>query len=267
MGMDYNIAMVYLLMLAIGVMGGFLSGLLGIGGGIVIFPALYYLPAFFGLEAIDVKSITGLTMIQGFVACTSAWLFYRSRRLFNRELVFWLGGPMCIMALVGAVSSAWVSNVLILVLFGILALVASLLMLKRGAVDDEASCEPSLKRFPMAATGALLGFILGIVGQGGAFIVIPLMLVVFRVPFRVAVGTMLAMGMMMTTAGLIGKAGTGQVPLDLSAAMLLGAIPFAQFGGRFNAKVDVLVLKRILAVIIIISTLKIWLDIKAIVLY
>lgn len=266
--MGYNMAMIYLLMFAIGAVGGVLSGLLGIGGGIVIFPALVYLPALFGLEGIDVKSITGLTMIQGFVACMSAWLFYRTKRLFNAHIVLWLGVPMCVMALAGAVSSAWVSNILILVLFGVLALLASLLMLRQGAGEDESIDElRPLKRLPMAAAGVLLGFILGMVGQGGAFIVIPLMLVVFKVPFRAAVGTMLAMGMMMTTAGLLGKAGTGQVPLDLSVAMLLGAIPFSQLGGRFSAKVDVVVLKRILAVIIIISTLKIWLDIEAIVLH
>lgn len=42
---------------------GFFSGLLGIGGGILMFPLLYYVPPILGLDLISIKSITGLTMI------------------------------------------------------------------------------------------------------------------------------------------------------------------------------------------------------------
>ena len=50
-------------------------GLLGIGGGIIMFPLLLYVPPLLGFEGIAVKSITGLTMIQGFFASCTAMLF------------------------------------------------------------------------------------------------------------------------------------------------------------------------------------------------
>jgi len=71
--------------------GGFFSGLLGIGGGIIMFPILLYLPPLLGFNIIEVKSITGLTMVQGFFASLTALLFYRKQRLVNKSLVLTLG--------------------------------------------------------------------------------------------------------------------------------------------------------------------------------
>jgi len=44
---------------------GFLSGLLGLGGGILLAPILLYAPQAAGLDSFPVKEITGLTMTQG----------------------------------------------------------------------------------------------------------------------------------------------------------------------------------------------------------
>mgnify|MGYP001172726581 CR=1 FL=1 len=56
----------------VGASVGFLSGLLGIGGGIIMFPLLLYVPPLAGFAPVDVKSITGLTMVQGFFAALTA---------------------------------------------------------------------------------------------------------------------------------------------------------------------------------------------------
>jgi uncharacterized membrane protein YfcA len=66
---------IYLFLFLAGSAVGFLSGLLGLGGGIMMFPLLFYLAPALGFEPIDVKSITGLTMAQGFFASLSAMLF------------------------------------------------------------------------------------------------------------------------------------------------------------------------------------------------
>ena len=64
-------AALFVFLALVGTSVGFLSGLLGIGGGIVMFPLLLYAPPLLGLGAIDVKSITGLTMVQGFFSALS----------------------------------------------------------------------------------------------------------------------------------------------------------------------------------------------------
>ena len=180
--------MIYLLLFSAGSAVGFLSGLLGIGGGIVMFPLLMYLPPALGLEPIDVKSITGLTMAQGFFASVSAMLFYNQHRLVNRPLVLSLGLSLFISSLAGSLFSSRASDSSILFIFGVLAVVAAVMMFiprsyaKDEATEDRVSCNKGLAVF----IGIFLGFFLGLLGQGGAFIIIPVLLYILKIPLRVA---------------------------------------------------------------------------------
>ena len=72
---------------------------------------------------------------------------------------------------------------------------------------------------------------------------------------------MLAIGVFSATAGMIGKAATGQVPYLMALVMLLGAIPFARLGGVVGKRSNVVFLRWLLAVIILLSSVKIWMDI------
>jgi len=48
----------------LGLIGGFFSGLLGIGGGIIMVPLLLYVPSLIGLEAISMKTTAAITIVQ-----------------------------------------------------------------------------------------------------------------------------------------------------------------------------------------------------------
>lgn len=255
--------MLFALLFAAGASVGFLSGLLGIGGGIVLFPLLVYAPPALGLAALDVKSITGLTMAQGFFASLSAVLFYHKHRLVNRRLVLAVGLSLFASSLAGALFSSRTSDRAILVVFGVLAVAAAAMMLlPRAYQRDELSEDRVSFNAPLAVGVALpLGFLLGMLGQGGAFIIIPVLLYVLRIPLRVALGSMLAIGIFSATAGLAGKAATGQVPLLPALAMLAGAVPFARLGGWVGRRTDVRYLRWLLAAVILLSAVKIWSDI------
>ena len=92
----------YLFLWAAGSIVGFFSGLLGIGGGILMFPLLLYVPSLLGLDPIGVKNITGLTMIQGFFASLTAMFFYNKHNLVNKSLVLTLGFSLFMSSLTGS---------------------------------------------------------------------------------------------------------------------------------------------------------------------
>jgi uncharacterized membrane protein YfcA len=253
----------YLFLLVAGSIVGFFSGLLGIGGGILMFPLLLYLPPLLGFDPIGIKNITGLTMIQGFFASLSAMLFYRQHKLVNRRLVITLGLSLFLSSLTGSFVSKIVPDKLLLFIFAGLALIASIMMLiPRSYAKDELTEDKVSFHGPTAVVlGITVGFLLGMVGQGGAFIIIPILLYVLKVPLRVAIGSMLAIGLFSSSAGLIGKIATGQVPFPMAATLLIGAIPSARFGGVVGKRTKTQYLKWLLAAIIVATAIKIGVDI------
>src|SRR5205809_5777064 len=75
-----------------GLVASFLSGLLGIGGGLVLTPFLLYLPPLVGGVAIPVKIVTGLTIVQAISGSALGTLRHRSYGNVSSRLV-WLMGP------------------------------------------------------------------------------------------------------------------------------------------------------------------------------
>jgi hypothetical protein len=256
-------AALYIFLIAAGAIVGFFSGLLGIGGGILMFPLLLYLPPLFGLDPVGVKNITGLTMIQGFFASLVAMFFYNKHNLVNKSLVLTLGLSLFMSSLTGSFLSKMVPDKPLLFTFGALAFIASVMMLiPRSYGKDELTEEKVTFHKPTAIIiGVSIGFLIGMVGQGGAFIIIPILLYVLKIPLRVALGSTLAIGLFSSSAGLIGKVATGQVPFHMAAALLVGAMPSARFGGFVGKKTKTQYLRWLLAAIIIGTATKIWVDI------
>jgi uncharacterized membrane protein YfcA len=253
----------YVFLFFAGSLGGFSSGLLGIGGGIIMFPLLLYLPPMLGFDAITIKHITGLTMIQGFFASLSAMLFYSKEKFVNKTLALTFGLSLFFSSLLGALFSKGSSDKSLLFIFGLLALVASVLMLipRSYQRDDLTEDKVDFHKTMAIVTGIFIGFLLGMVGQGGAFIIIPILLYALKIPLRVALGSTLAIGLFSATAGLIGKIATGQVPFTMASALLLGAIPTARFGGMVSKKTKTQFLRWLLAFIISATAIKVWYDI------
>lgn len=253
-------AALFLFLACVGLSVGFLSGLLGIGGGIVMFPLLLYAPPLLGLGSIDVKSITGLTMTQGFFSALTAMFFYYKNALVNRSLVLTLGSSLFLSSLLGSLLSKQVSDGSLLLVFGTLALIAAIMMLIPRSYGQDEMTEDTVEYHKPTAVmlGILLGFSIGLVGQGGAFILIPMMLYVLKVPLRVALGSTLAIGLFSSTAGLIGKVVTSQVPYAMALPLVLGAIPAARWGSIVGKRTDTRRLRWLLAALILATAVKVW---------
>ena len=255
-------ALFALFLLGVGGSVGFLSGLLGIGGGIVMFPLLLYVPRVLGLGDIDVKSVTGLTMVQGFFSALAALFYYHKNALVNKTLVLTLGLSLFLSSLAGSLISKSLPDRVLLMVFGTLAMIAAVMMLiPRSYAHDDLTEDKVVFNKPLAAgIGVALGFTIGLVGQGGAFILIPVMLYVLRIPLRVALGSTLAIGLFSSSAGIIGKVATGQVPYLYVVPLLVGAIPSARFGSIVGRNTKTQFLKWLLAALIAATAVKVWMN-------
>lgn len=251
------------MLFGLGLLGGGLSGLLGIGGGIIMVPLLLYVPPALGYTALGMKVVAGMTTVQSFAGTLSGALGHQRFKRIHWPLVGAIGIPMTLASFVGSRYSIYASEDLMLLIFAIMALVASLLMLMPKIEQlAEARLEDVRFSFPLAVTiGLLIGTAAGIIGQGGAFLYVPAMLYLLHIPTRICIGSALAVGIFSSGAVLLGRLGSGQIPWQDSLILVAGVIVGAQLGSLLSQRTPRVVLRRILAVVIFATALKIGINV------
>ena len=249
----------------LGFLGGFLAGLVGLGGGIILAPLLLYAPPAVGLEALGMKAVARLTIIQSLCSTAAAGLAHRRARLVHGRLVRWMGPTIFAASLCGAFLSETrvVSSEFLLGLFAGLALLAAILMLRRtnnGRGEETLSADQVPLSRPKALAAAVgVGFLGGMVGQSGAFLTIPLLVQVLRIPVRLAIGSSLAITFCAALAGSFGKlAGGGQVSWPQVGALVAGSLLGSQLGTALSHRMSTVYLRYCLAILIAVAAARMW---------
>ena len=213
---------------------------------------------------IPVKEVTGLMIVQGLAGALSGLARHGAYGYISWRLVLTMGIPIGVGALAGSLLSVQFSETVILAVLGTLAALAAAmtaLITLRPPKDEEAPGPFSFERNAAIAIAGSIGFAGGIVGLGGAFLLIPSMLFILHVPTRRAIASSLGIILFSTTAALAGKIATAKVPLVLAAVLVAGVVPAAQIGGVVSRRVRPRVLRYVFGVVIALVAGVIWLDV------
>jgi uncharacterized protein len=240
-----------------GLVASFLSGLLGIGGGLVLTPLLLYLPPIVGGSAIPVKIITGLTIMQAISGSVLGTLRHRSSGNVSSRLVLLMGPPSAIASLVGAFVSRDTPDSVILLVFAVLAFAGGVMLLlpvtPREVRAEEIRADPKVA-VPIAL---VLGFFGGMVGIGGIAFIIAALIYLLRVPPRIAIGSSLGIGLFAAIAALIGKAATAQIDPPLAAIVFVSALVASPFGAAVSVRTQPRALLTILSAVVMLAAIRI----------
>lgn len=176
---------------------GVAVGLLGGGGSILTTPLLVYVLDFDAKQAIATSLLV--------VAITSAFgLIYhaRAKRVrWKTGLIF--GGASMVGAFAGGQVGSRLPGALLLTAFAVMMGATAIAML-RGRKEVAAKAHKGLPIFRVLLDGAVVGFVTGLVGAGGGFLVVPALVLLGGLPMPVAVGTSLLVVMMKSFAGFAG---------------------------------------------------------------
>ncbi len=274
------------LILGLGGIVGFLSGMFGVGGGFLITPLLFFIgvpPA--------VAVATGANQV---VASSVSGVLAQMKR---KAVDFRMGIVLLAGGVIGSAVGIWVfqlmtnagqidlfvqlSYVLFLGLIGAMMLQESLRSLlrsrnvnapiRRAHVHSWVHGLPFKMKFrasglyisviPPLLVGALVGFLAAIMGVGGGFIMVPAMIYLLGMPTKVVVGTSLFQIIFVTAFTTVMHAVTNQ-SLDMLLALLLilGGVIGAQIGARVGVRLKAEQLRILLSLLVLAVSLRIAFD-------
>ncbi len=250
-------------MAALGAIGGLLAGLLGFGGGVLMFPLLYYVPPLLGLPRLEAQTVAAVVISQVFFSALVGGVAHLRGGRIHRSLTLIAGITSAGGAFVGGIASHWVSNRVLLILFGIVTVLVTAIMLMPApprSQDEITADRMVLPAIPLAGLSIITGMLAGLLGAGN-FIFPPLLIYILKVPTRIAIGSSLFIALINTSAGFLGKLLTGQIPFLITLAVVLGAAAGALVGERAHRRVSSPVLRKIYAVLVSVIALTVWINI------
>ncbi len=246
----------------IGFIGSFISGMIGIGGSIIKYPMLLYIPPLLGLTAFTAHEVSGISAIQVFFATIGGVWAYRKGGYLNKTLIIYMGGSILVGSFIGGYGSKLISEGGVNFVYAILATIAVILMFlpKRGLNEEEIT-NIHFNKWVAASLSFIVGLGAGIVGAAGAFLLVPIMITVLKIPTRVTIASSLAITFISSIGSTIGKITTGQVLLIPALIMIVASLIASPLGAKFGQKMPTKILQWILALLILGTSIKIWLDI------
>ncbi|MEC3882874.1 sulfite exporter TauE/SafE family protein [Halobacillus sp. HZG1] len=246
----------------IGFIGSYISGMLGIGGSIIKYPMLLYIPPLVGFTAFTAHEVSGISAVQVFFATIGGVWAYRKGGFLNKELILYMGVSILIGSFIGGYGSRFMAEDGINIVYGVLALIATVMMFvpKKG-IDDKPLDEVTFNKSLAAILALIVGVGAGIVGAAGAFLLVPIMLVVLKIPTRMTIASSLAITLISSIGATVGKVTTGQVEYFPAAIMVVASLIAAPLGAMAGKKVNTKILQTVLALLILGTTIKVWMDI------
>lgn len=277
-------------LLGLGGIVGFMSGMFGVGGGFLITPLLFFI----GIPP-PIAVATGANQV---VASSISGVLAHLRR---RTVDFRMGIVLTISGLIGSTIGIYVfsklsalgqvdlliqlSYVVFLGFIGLLmlqeglrALNRSRKMAKAGVTAPRRAHEhllvhrlPLKMKFrtsglyisviPPIAVGAFVGFLSAVMGVGGGFIMVPAMIYLLGMPTKVVVGTSLFQIIFTSAYTTVAHATTSfSVDMALALLLILGGVIGAQLGAQVALRLKAEQLRILLALLVIAVAAKIALE-------
>lgn len=244
--------------MASGLFVGFVVGLTGMGGGALMTPILVLLFHIEPLAAVSSDIVAAMVMkpIGGAV--------HWRRGTVRRDLVTWL--------MIGSIPSAFL-GVWLLRRFDMgaalqshikFALGIALLVVVNGLVvrpllmsRRQAPHNFELRRIPTLLIGIVGGLVVGLTSVGsGSLIIIALLMLYPRMELSELVGTDLVQAVPLVASAALGHLLFGNFKLGLTASILIGSIPGVFVGARFSSRAPDYVIRPSLALVLLLSGLK-----------
>ncbi len=259
--MEFEFLYFLILLLITGVFSGLLAGLLGVGGGLIVIPMVFYILNYYGFS-MNIIMHVAIASSLGVISLTSLSSIYAHYKLKNIDIdviIKWSFG-IILGSILGAIFASYINGNLLVIIFGVIASTVAISMFLNINIVIAKDIPQSflLNNF----ISFLIGYFSVLIGIGGGSFSVPT-LNAFGKNIHRAVGTSAAIGFFIALPGFITYASTGwiveglprfslgYVNLPIVLAVASVSVLTAPLGAKLSSKYNKKTLKKIFAIFLL----------------
>ncbi len=253
--------------LPFGALAGLLSGLMGIGGGLVLVPLFYYLFPHLGVDHAHLMSACVATSLVTIIvtASSSALSHWRMGNLNTRRFMP-IAGAMVVGGSCAGLVMPLLATELLRSVFALFALFIAWRMV-RGAKDPEPEITKSGVLLHQLSGSAIIGLFSALMGIAGGALLVPF-LNRMGIAVRQAIGIAAACGVVLAISGSISYAlvpvdagvmpagSLGYVYLPAAIGVVMTSVFFAPLGAKLNQRLPIRRLKQLFALLLAVVSMR-----------
>jgi hypothetical protein len=214
-----------------GLLVGAVLGLVGAGGAIIAVPALVYV---LGVPVTEAMS-TSLVMA---ASSSVAAVLPRLRHGIDWRIAVTVGVVGIPAAFAGTAVNAALPQHVVLLAFAALMIVAGIQMLRPRPDTDGSRRGGRGWVWRALLVGVAVGFLTGLLGVGGGFVIVPALVLLLQLPIGAAIGTSLVITIVNSIAGVVAHAGAGSIDWATTVAFAAPAFVASLIAARFATKIS-----------------------------
>lgn len=233
-----------LLLLVVGLGAGFLSGVFGVGGGILVVPGLMM------FVRMEQRRAHGTSLAAVLPIAVASLVTYWAHDHVDWPVALWLSIGALAGAFVGASLLAIISKRNLALVFAIVLAIVGIRLFFTVSGDGRGEITV-LVALAYVLLGLVTGALSGLLGIGGGAIMVPIMAVLFGIPSVIAKGTSLAVIIPTALMGTVRNRSNANV--DITAAVVVGVtgVVMAVVGAWVSARMSDAVSNALFAVLLI----------------
>jgi uncharacterized protein len=269
--------MILLLLIVIGMFAGLLAGLLGIGGGIIFAPVLFYMFEAQGIAQPEVWAI-GSSLLCTLATSASASVTQRQMHTMSTSESLKVGVFGIAGTVIGKmfVVSEYFSSRVFLTIFLIILIYTGVQFIRKAlnkAPDTSPGEDRPVKWKEATSIGGGGGLVAALTGIGGGIVMVPVMNMIYKISFQKAVSISVGAIVIISLSGVVqlafsnpGDAGIspytiGFIDLGSSFALVIGAVLGAFSGTWLQSRVNLKVLNLLFAAMLLIAAARMLWDV------
>lgn len=226
----------WLLAFLIGLFAGVISGMVSVGGSIIVTSMLILISAVFQLK-LDMKQIVTTTAFYTLFTTISGAIYFWLNKLVVNKIVIYFGIPAVISSLISSLLANSINDNVLQGVFAFFALLAAV-AITLPSRDKEVKKDAQFPYVTSVFLSVVVGMVGGMIGVAAGFLYMPIFLRLFRLSIRQAVGTGMVVGGMLCVGTILGKLSGEYIRMDVIVPLGISGVIGAVIGGKLTSLIS-----------------------------